>query len=170
MIKSSIRFLSRDHRYSSEKPYTLRFTPNIQFPRSNIETENRNDVAIDDIRGREGDFTLERNGFTIMPLETKLSYDDFDDETKVVDIYLREVADEVRNLLGAKKVQILEHIVRKRHPDFPISTGEKYKYNQPTTLAHIGSILALGLYARAMKADLGHKIPRLNGQRESLKN
>lgn len=119
MIKSSIRFLARDHRYSSEKPYTLRFTPNIQFPRSNIETENRNDLPIDDVRGREGDFTLERNGFTIMPLETKLSYDDFDDEAKVVDIYLREVADGVRNLLGAKKVQILEHIVRY----FPLSSA-----------------------------------------------
>lgn len=28
--------------------------------------------------------------------------------------------------------------VRKRHEIFPISTGEAYKWNQPTSMAHIG--------------------------------
>lgn len=120
MVKSSIRFLSRDHRYSCEKPYTLRFTPYIDFPRSNIETEKHNDIVIEDVRGREEDFTLQRNGFTIMSLGTKLLYDDFDDEAKLVDVYLREVADEVRDLLGARKVLILEHLVRMSSP-FPPS-------------------------------------------------
>lgn len=31
--------------------------------------------------------------------------------------------------------------VRKRHETFPISTGEPYRWNQPTTIAHVGKQL-----------------------------
>ena len=112
MVTTSMLFLFRDPRYESEKPYTLRFTPSNHFPRTNLNIESRDNLIINDIRGREGEYTLERNGFTIMPLDSKLSYKDFEDEEKVVDVYLREVADGARSALGAKKVLVLEHIVR----------------------------------------------------------
>ena len=48
----------------------------------------------------------------IMPLETKMTYGDFDDEDKLTNIYLREVADKLRDELGAKHVHIFEHTVR----------------------------------------------------------
>jgi hypothetical protein len=38
-------------------------------------------------------------------------------------------------------VQIFEHLLRKRHEIFPISKGEPYQYNQPTSIAHIGMLI-----------------------------
>jgi len=35
-------------------------------------------------------------------------------------------------------VCIYANQIRRRHPLFPFSTGENYKYDQPTALAHIG--------------------------------
>ena len=106
-----MNFLSRHARYASEKPYTLRFTPSISFPRTNIETDHRAGLVIEDIRGKEKDFTLDRNGFMMMPFASALPYEDFQDKTKVVDVYLREVLEKTCNLLKAEKVILLEHIV-----------------------------------------------------------
>lgn len=52
-------------------------------------------------------------------------------------MYLREAANLIRDFLGAEKVQVFEHTVRKRHDTFPISTGEAYRWNQPTSIAHV---------------------------------
>lgn len=106
-----MKFLSRGPRYALEKPYTLRFTPLIPFARSNIETDCRRDLIISDIRGKEYEFTLQRNCFTIMRLASKLTYDGFKDTAKVVDIYLPEVTEKTCDFLGAEKVVSLEHIV-----------------------------------------------------------
>ena len=47
--------------------------------------------------------------------------------------------------------------LRKRHEIFPISTGQPYKYNQPTSMAHIDTTVE---WAR----DMVHK---LNGGKAS---
>ncbi|KAF2502334.1 hypothetical protein BU16DRAFT_612011 [Lophium mytilinum] len=134
--QTSIYFLKRNDLYHDEKPYSLRFTPPNDFPRSNIVLE-KHDVTIRDIRPRLKDLSFEKNGFTIMSLESKMSYDDYDDEEKLINVYLREVADSLCAFLGAVHVQIFEHTVRKRHDEFPISTGKPYRYNQPTSMAHV---------------------------------
>lgn len=45
-------------------------------------------------------------------------------------------------LMGAKNIQ-----TRKRHPEFPISTGDDYDYAQPTSIVHadftMGAILEM---------------------------
>ncbi|KAI4218170.1 MAG: hypothetical protein LQ349_008829, partial [Xanthoria aureola] len=64
-------------------------------------------------------------------------YRDFSDPERVNAIYLHGVATHLKEMLGARHVQIYEHMIRKRHPDFPISTGKEYQYDQPTSQAHI---------------------------------
>jgi hypothetical protein len=108
--KTQIYFLKRNKLYNEEKPYSLRFTPPEGFPRSNITLE-KHDVTIRDVRPDIDDLTFEKNGFTIMNLESQMSYDDYDEEEKLIEVYLREVADSLCAFLGAVHVQIFEHTV-----------------------------------------------------------
>ncbi len=110
-VITSMYFLQPQQLYRAEKPYSLRFVPPEGFPRSNIALEKHNDVEIRDIRPRVGELSFSKHGFKIMPVHSKMTYDDFDDEEKIVDTYLREVADALRDELGAKHVHIFEHTV-----------------------------------------------------------
>ncbi|KKY17808.1 hypothetical protein UCDDS831_g06232 [Diplodia seriata] len=83
------------------------------------------------------ELSLKRDGYEIMHLVSQMKYEDWDDDPAIKNVYLREVADSLLKALGACHVQIIEHTVRKRHEVFPVSTGEPYKYNQPTSIAHI---------------------------------
>jgi len=96
-------------------------------------------------------------------LESKLSPEDFYSEEQLKTVYYEELRELLKSKLGAQRVEILEHAVskvfrpvfrdffffflrasltplkiRKRHPEFPISTGEDYDYLQPTSVVHIG--------------------------------
>lgn len=110
-ISSPMNFLAHDRLYDEEKPYLLKFDPPSGFPQSNYNIDTKEQL-IEDIRGREKDFSIAKNGFAIMPLHTKLSYEDFDDEKRLREVYFPEVADALRKLLGASRVQIFEHLVR----------------------------------------------------------
>ncbi|KAK0664428.1 hypothetical protein DIS24_g729 [Lasiodiplodia hormozganensis] len=129
-------FLQRDPLYQEEKPYSLRYTPPEGFPRANIKLE-RHEIMVKDIRPDKDKLSFRKDGYCINDLRSRMKYGDWDEDSKVKEIYLREVADMLRKTLGACHVQIFEHTVRKRHEIFPISTGEPYKYNQPTSIAHI---------------------------------
>ena len=133
---STTNFLQRDALYEVEKPYSLRFTPPSAFPPSNIKLTNRN-IIINDVRSRSEPLEFSRHGFQLLPFQSQLPYAQFDDDDAVKRIYLREVANLIKEFLGAQKVQIFEHTVRKRHIEFPISTGESYRWNQPTSIAHV---------------------------------
>ena len=133
---SDTHFLQRDSLYEVEKPYSLRFTPPSTFPRANIKLE-KHTISINDIRSKHKPVTFAQHGFEILPFKSRLPYADFDDDDAVKRVYLREAANLIRDFLGAQNVQIFEHTVRKRHEEFPISTGESYKWNQPTSIAHV---------------------------------
>ncbi|GAB7348199.1 hypothetical protein MBLNU459_g6203t1 [Dothideomycetes sp. NU459] len=139
-LTTGVYFLKKNSLYDEEKPYSLRFTPPTGFPRSNISLEFH-DITVQDARPFKDELSLEKNGYAIMDLHTEMNYDDFDDETKIKEVYLSEVSNVLRKYLGATSVQIFEHTVRKRHDTFPISTGEPYKYNQPTSMAHCDTTL-----------------------------
>lgn len=136
MATTTINFIRNDDFYNEEKPYLLTYEPPGDFPKTNVKLDNRH-MKLEDIRGRENEFNVEDNGFAIMKIQTKLSYEDFDNEDLVKRVYLKEVAETLKTFLGASRIQIFEHIVRKRDPIYPISTGEPYIYNQPTSIAHI---------------------------------
>jgi hypothetical protein len=135
-VASQTHFLKRDGLYDVEKPYSLRFTPPEGFPRANIKLE-RHEISIHDVRSTTKPLVFQEHGFQLLPFHSCMQYADFDDDEIVKRIYLREAANLLRDHLGVQKVQIFEHTVRKRHDTFPISTGEAYRWNQPTSIAHV---------------------------------
>lgn len=155
IVSTSMHFLKRNPLYSTTKPYSLRFEPPSGFARSNITLERLEDLKIEDCRPSVSSFSLSQQGFEIMPLHTQMAYVDFEDDSIIVDIYLREIADALQQLFGASHVQIFEHTVRKRHAEFPIATGEPYRWNQPTSMAHVDT-------TATWVADM---VRRLNGDR-----
>ena len=115
-LKASIYFLVHSDVYRTEKPYSLRYTGEEQLARTNIELDKHDDIPIHDIRGREREFSLEEHGFTISKLRSRMLYRDFSDLEQVIAIYLLEVASHLKTLLGARHVQIYEHLVRYSQP------------------------------------------------------
>jgi hypothetical protein len=109
--QTSMYFLRKEDRYKTEKPYSLRFVPPEGFPRSNILLEKHEDMSIEDVRPTVDELSFEEHGFKILPINTPMNYGDFDDEQKIIDVYLREVANSVRDALGAVHVHIFEHTV-----------------------------------------------------------
>ncbi|OKL58530.1 hypothetical protein UA08_06367 [Talaromyces atroroseus] len=95
----------------------------------------RNPTVCATNRTRESKFN--ECGFQIIQLNSQLSYDEFWDNAKVKQIYIEEVKEALKKELGAKYVHVLDYAVRERDESFPVSTGEEYKYDQPTSLAHI---------------------------------
>ncbi|KAL3426804.1 hypothetical protein PVAG01_00313 [Phlyctema vagabunda] len=136
-VRTTMNFLAREELYKYEKPYLLIFEPPEGFPRTNIRLDKRKDVILEDIRGREDKFSLAQHGFQLLKIESSLRAQDFEDDQQVTSTYLPEVAEALRKLLNASRVQVFEHLLRKTHEIFPVSTGEPYKYNQPTSIAHI---------------------------------
>jgi hypothetical protein len=111
IVSSSINFLANDALFNDEKPFLLKFEPPPDFPRSNYKISAKTQ-DIQDIRGREHDYSIPKNGFSIISLQTKMSYEDFDDEARLREVYFKEVAEALQSSLGAFRVQVFEHLVR----------------------------------------------------------
>ena len=115
-LQASIHFLAHREVYRTEKPYSLRYTGEENIAQTNIELDKHDDISIHDIRGRESEFSLEKHGFTISKLSSRMLYRNFSDPEQVIAIYLHEVASHLKKLLGARHVQIYEHLVRYCQP------------------------------------------------------
>lgn len=109
-VDGAINFLARDGRYEDEKPYYLKFPPPAGFARDNLVYDLQV-KQVEDVRGREDGFSVAANGFAVMQLDEELAYDEYDDRSKVESVYCRQVAQGVRKLLGASRVQVFEHVV-----------------------------------------------------------
>ncbi|KAH8821381.1 hypothetical protein F5884DRAFT_84977 [Xylogone sp. PMI_703] len=153
-VNAILGYLADEELYLDEKPYCLKFEAPAGLSRSNIQVEHHLQT-IEDIRGREKDFTLDKNGFTLVSFDTRMAYEDFSNENKIVSVYLAEAAEIVQRLVGAFRVQIFEYVIRKQHNAFPIATGEAYEHNQPTTMVHIDISKD---WARRLAGRLNHKI------------
>lgn len=139
-IRTRAHFLAENDLYKTEKPYSLRFTPPKGFPRQSTKLEEH-EIQVQDARSRSPlSFAVE--GCTVLNMETSMLYDDYNNEDRVKEVYLRECASQLREFFGASKVQIFEHRIRKRHESFPTATGEPYRYDQPTSVVHVGMILS----------------------------
>ena len=136
IIHTTAHFLAQNDLYKTQKPYSLRFPPPEGFPRQSTKLE-KHGIDVHDVR-KLGPLSFKEEGCTVLNLQSSMKYEDYDDEDKVKEVYLREVASHLREFFGASKVQIFEHRVRKRHVNFPIATGESYQYDQPTSVVHVG--------------------------------
>jgi hypothetical protein len=136
-VTTSIHFLKRTTAFEEEKPYAFRYDPGaVDVPQTNMEMEEIEGIEIKDMRGLEKQLTLERDGIEVLSLQSKLKYDDFHIAEKLP-IYFKELEVLLKARLRARKVLVFRHGLRKRHPDFPTSTGQRYDYDQPTSVAHV---------------------------------
>ncbi|EAL85031.1 putative CmcJ-like methyltransferase [Aspergillus fumigatus Af293] len=118
-VQASMFFLTPDELHKQQRPYTFKFPPYNGCPQSNMTHEKINGITVENMRGREDQFQLERNGFTILKVNTGLEYDDFFKQ-KGVTQYLRLMEGVLKARLGAN--------------------GTVYEYDQPTTVAHVDEI------------------------------
>jgi hypothetical protein len=135
---ATIMHLKPDPKYATVKPYFLDYEPPEDTPKSNTVLDPITNIPIYDIRGRETDFTIGTNGFCLMKFDTGMKHDEYYDDAKVREIFLKNAAAAAKQQLGASRVQIFDYGVRKRQPDFPICTGKFYQHLQPSSVAHIG--------------------------------
>lgn len=106
-------FISPISLYDTVKPYSI--STDVEswigsIRRSNFQKNVRN-VMVQDLRGREGDFNFEENGFAVIDLETSMSYEDFADPVKLADIYVQEVGACLLDYFGATSLQAFSVIV-----------------------------------------------------------
>ncbi|KAJ6186406.1 hypothetical protein N7519_007707 [Penicillium mononematosum] len=108
-LATSICCLDRLDLYRREKPYELRFDPPNEFPRKNLQISQHHDIRVEDIRNRKGDLSIEKNGFVVMDLEDIMSAEKFGHGDAVESRYLPQVAESLKERLGATRVQIHDY-------------------------------------------------------------
>ncbi|GLA06749.1 hypothetical protein AnigIFM60653_007694 [Aspergillus niger] len=114
--RGSLKFVKRSEDYQGGAlyQYYLPYTPPAGLPPSNFEFVSQ-EVFIEDIRGKEAEFSIERQGFCLCPFSTQMPYAEYDDTKKIRDILYPEVKEVLQRLTGASMVDILSHVVRGKH-------------------------------------------------------
>lgn len=107
-IESELCFLGRDPVYETEKPYCLRFDPLDDIPRHNLKIDSRS-VPIADARALNA--TVERNGFTLTTIPTKMAYGDFENPKAIETTYALEVQNYLKTMFGAPHARIIDYNV-----------------------------------------------------------
>jgi len=96
-----VRGPERPVRYADTPPPGVAAWTGIDDPR---------EIAIEDARGHEDEFSLDRNGFTLINAPSAVS--DFYDEDELRRVYHPEVNRLLRSQLGASRVFIFDHTIR----------------------------------------------------------
>jgi hypothetical protein len=104
-LTAALHYLKR----GAEKPVRYVADPPPGVPSWNGIDDPR-DVRIEDARGQENEFTLDRNGFQLVTSPSSVS--DFYSDDEVKRVYYPEVERLVKEALGATRVQIFDHTVR----------------------------------------------------------
>src|ERR1700757_4322408 len=100
-LTSTLHYLRR----GDEKPARYRIEPPPGVPRWNGIDDPR-EVTIEDARGREAEFTLDRNGFALVKAPTAVG--DFYDPDEIKRVYYPEVEQLLRDTLGARRVFVFD--------------------------------------------------------------
>ncbi|CCC14294.1 hypothetical protein SMACR_12810 [Sordaria macrospora] len=133
-IESQLGFLKRNPIYNTVKPYSLRYDPEDGTPRQNIETDMV-PVTINDARSLRP--TIEQHGFALTSIPTAMTYDDFFNQDKIDRVYAAELQSHLKTFFNVPHVRVIDYAVRRRHPEFPVSTGRQYEHQQPAALVHL---------------------------------
>jgi hypothetical protein len=104
-VTSTLHYLQR----GKDKPARYVSEPPPGVPRWN-GIDDPHDVRIEDARGHEADFTLDRNGFALIKAPTAVR--DFYSEDEIKQVYYPEVARLLQETLGASRVFVFDHNVR----------------------------------------------------------
>jgi len=110
-IEAEVAYLQHDPIHETEKPYTMNYNTEGLLPTTNTKNELRN-IVINSFRTMKSPPSYEACGFTTKTLQSSLRMVDFDDPTKVKDVFYSEVKDLVWSMYpNAGAVEVLEHQV-----------------------------------------------------------
>ncbi|MCS3451230.1 MULTISPECIES: CmcJ/NvfI family oxidoreductase [Bradyrhizobium] len=104
-LTAKLHYLKR----GAEKPTFYRIEPPPGVPQWNGIDDER-EVSIEDARGREAEFSLDRNGFALAKAPTAVA--SFYDPEEIKRVYYPEVEQLLRSTVGASRVFIFDHNVR----------------------------------------------------------
>jgi hypothetical protein len=104
-VTATLHYLKR----GAEKPARYVAEPPPGVPKWN-GIDDPHEVRIEDARGREAEFTLDRNGFALVKAPTEVR--DFYSAEEVKRVYYPEVERLLREQLGVSRVVIFDHTVR----------------------------------------------------------
>jgi hypothetical protein len=99
---------------SAEKPARYVMEPPPGIPSWN-GVDDPHHVVIEDARGRESEFNLDRNGFAVLKAPSQVQ--DFYNPTEIKSVYYPEVERLLRDTLGASRVAVFDHNVRNADRD-----------------------------------------------------
>lgn len=139
-VVGRFNFIKRLGLYKTIKPYSIAieiesWSGNV--PRSNFQQDSV-DVSVEDIRGREDQFTFDQNGFALLEFNSSMMYEDFEDTRKLEDLYAQELGACLLQYFEAKSVRVFSILVRRRHPEFPnIEVRRTAQAVQPASRVHI---------------------------------
>ncbi len=92
--RAKLTYLRWQKLYETEKPYQvfLNLQPNV--PSTNLVFENDEDQDIIDVRGQQGRFALDKNGFEYVTHESRVYA--FDNVAEIENVYLPECEEIIR--------------------------------------------------------------------------
>lgn len=110
-IKATFSFVPRENpKYEGEKYYTMSYEPGNGLPRCNYEYEEIQGIDVHNLR--TSGFTLDTHGLGIFSLQSKMNYEDYSNNAKVENIYLREILSLLNKVFKTEEVHIFQYAVR----------------------------------------------------------
>jgi hypothetical protein len=136
----TIRYARADNpALQHEKAYILNYEAPPGVKNSNFVIDYYPGINIRNLR--TAGLNFQENGITMTELDECMPRGDFDNETKVEDVYLPQVHAALRRALGAEEVYIFDYMIRKREAAFPYQPKGKDRAPQPALSAHIGVLI-----------------------------
>lgn len=108
-LEADMYFLKPDELWETEKPYGMRFHAD-GIPQSNVRREKHR-IVLNDIRQLERPPSVNVQGFSVMPLDSRMAYEDFHDYSKIKSIYHADIIAALKKTLGAKHVFVMDNAV-----------------------------------------------------------
>lgn len=101
------------------RPFNFVDTPPEGQPQRNY-SDATHDTVIHDIRGRESEFSLDRDAFQVIPNVPASREESFTDDESIKTNYYPEVEQLLlNNIPGSSKIHIFDHTIRRKRPDVP---------------------------------------------------
>ena len=110
-VEARLNFLKKDPLYDIENSYELTYEPADGIAPTNMLTE-KIAVRVENIRGKEQDLSLEKNGFTVLELkDLDPDSEHYYDDAFVKSDYFPKLSRAVQAFLKAERVQIFNYAV-----------------------------------------------------------
>ncbi|RDX50336.1 hypothetical protein OH76DRAFT_471304 [Lentinus brumalis] len=138
-------------------------TPPPGKPEHNLGEDQR-PVVVHDARGREDEFSLDKNGFQFVRHASAEA--EFVDEERIKEVYYKEAEELLKSVTGAKRVLIFDHTIRRhagKDGSIPRTEGRG-----PVERVHIDQTYEASI--KRVNQLLGADAPRLLGTRIRLIN